>query len=70
MFMLAYLDDVPIVGLPGCVMYYRASIFDLIVPRIVAGETISRSDIVAFGHGGFCETCSECRYPRCSFGKG
>ena len=69
MFMLAYLGDVPIVGLPGCVMYYKASIFDLIVPRILAGEKIERRDIIALGHGGFCENCSVCRYPACGFGK-
>ena len=70
MFMLAYLDGVPVVGLPGCVMYHRASIFDLVVPRILAGETIERADIVAMGHGGFCANCEDCRYPICAFGKG
>ncbi len=70
MFMLAYLGDVPIIGLPGCVMYFRASIFDLIVPRILAGETIQREDIVALGHGGFCASCASCHYPQCGFGKG
>jgi hypothetical protein len=70
MFMLAYLGDVPIIGLPGCVMYYKASIFDLIVPRILAGETIQREDIIALGHGGFCASCPNCNYPRCGFGKG
>ncbi len=70
MFMLAYLNDVPIIGLPGCVMYFKASIFDLVVPRILAGETIQREDIIALGHGGFCESCPTCHYPRCGFGKG
>jgi hypothetical protein len=70
MFMLAHIDDVPLVGLPGCVMYHRASIFDLIVPRIVAGDKITRDDIVSLGHGGYCPACKECRYPVCGFGKG
>jgi len=70
MFMLAYLGDVPIIGLPGCVMYFKASIFDLIVPRILAGETIQREDIIALGHGGFCASCPSCHYPQCGFGKG
>jgi len=69
MFMLAYLDDVPVVGLPGCVMYYKASIFDLIVPRLLSGERLERKDIVAFGHGGLCESCPSCHYPACGFGK-
>ncbi len=69
MFMLAYLDGVPILGLPGCVMYYKASIFDLVAPRLLAGERLTRRDIVALGHGGLCENCGTCRYPACGFGK-
>ncbi len=60
---------VPVLGLPGCVMYHRASIFDLIVPRLLAGVTVAAADIAALGHGGFCANCPECVYPRCSFGK-
>lgn len=70
MFMLAYIGDVPVLGLPGCVMYYRSSIFDLIVPRILAGEILTRRDITIMGHGGLCLGCKECRYPDCAFGKG
>ncbi len=69
MFMLAMLDGVPILGLPGCVMYYRASIFDLVIPRLLAGEEITRDHIVGMGHGGFCAVCDTCRYPVCPFGK-
>jgi hypothetical protein len=70
MFMLAYMGNVPIVGLPGCVMYYRASIFDLVIPRVLAGEELTRNDIAALGYGGFCASCPVCRYPNCAFGKG
>jgi molybdopterin biosynthesis enzyme len=70
MFMLAFIGDVPVVGLPGCVMYYRSSIFDLVIPRLLAGETVTRADVVAMGHGGYCEGCPECRYPVCGFGRG
>ena len=69
MFMLAYLGEVPVVGLPGCVMYHKASIFDLTVPRLVAGEKRARTDIVELGHGGLCAMCPECRFPLCGFGK-
>ncbi len=69
MFMLARIGDVPVVGLPGCVMYCRASIFDLVVPRILAGLPLTREDIIRMGHGGFCANCRECRFPACSFGK-
>lgn len=70
MVMLAYKDQVPIIGLPGCVMYYQTTIFDLLVPRILAGERVTRDEIQSLGHGGFCAGCSECRYPLCAFGKG
>jgi hypothetical protein len=70
MFLLAYLDETPILGLPGCVMYHKASIFELIVPRLLAGLEVTRRDIAMLGHGGFCAACAECRYPLCSFGKG
>lgn len=69
MFMYAQLNNVPILGLPGCVMYYKASVFDVIVPRILAGIPVTHDDIVALGHGGYCEGCAECRYPVCGFGK-
>lgn len=69
MFMLAYLRGMPIIGLPGCVMYHETSIFDLVLPRILAGERLTREDIIAFGHGGLCLGCGDCRYPACGFGK-
>ncbi len=69
MFMLAQLSGVPIVGLPGCAMYHKATVVDIVVPKLLAGETVSRADIVAMGHGGLCAGCKECRYPDCGFGK-
>ncbi len=69
MFMLAYIRNTPVIGLPGCVMYHKTSIFDLVVPRLLAGESVSRDDIVAMGHGGFCANCDTCRFPVCPFGK-
>ena len=69
MFMLAYIDGIPVLGLPGCVMYHRASIFDLVIPKLLAGETVTKPDIVQMGHGGFCSSCKTCRFPNCSFGK-
>ena len=70
MFMLAYLGDVPLLGLPGCVMYHKTSIFDVVLPWLLAGEEITRRDIVAMAHGGLCVHCKECRYPDCGFAKG
>ncbi len=70
MFLLGYYDDgTPIMGLPGCVMYAGATIFDLVLPKIAAGEKMSKKDIVKFGNGGLCLGCKECRYPVCPYGK-
>ena len=69
MFMLSYIGDVPVVGLPGCVMYSRTSIFDLIVPRLLAGERITKQDINGLAHGGLCLNCKTCTFPVCGFGK-
>jgi len=68
MFMLAYLGEIPIVGLPGCVMYHKVSIFDLVIPRLLAGERLYREDLIMLGHGGLCLGCEMCHYPACSFG--
>lgn len=68
MFMLAYAGEVPVVGLPGCVMYAKRTIFDLIVPRLMTGERITRENIVKQAIGGLCEGCEVCTYPACGFG--
>jgi molybdenum cofactor synthesis domain-containing protein len=70
MFLISYIEHIPVLGLPGCVMYSRRTIFDLVFPRILAGEMLTSEDIAAYGHGGLCMDCDECRFPDCSFGKG
>lgn len=69
MFLLAYLGDIPVMGLPACVMYFKATVFDLALPRVLARERITRQDLARMGHGGLCLGCKQCRYPQCSFGK-
>ena len=71
MFLLAYLEDgTPIMGLPGCVMYAKATVFDLVLPRIAAGVEVTKKDLAHMGNGGFCLGCKTCHYPNCGFGKG
>ena len=43
---------VPVLGAPGCVRSRDTNIVDLLLPRLLAGESITRQDIVALGHGG------------------
>ncbi len=70
MFCLAYFEDgTPVMGLPGCVMYAKSTIFDLMLPRAAAKVPIKRKDITVLGHGGLCLGCEECHYPACGFGK-
>jgi len=69
MLLVSYLEDVPVLGLPGCVMYAKTTSFDLVLPKIFAGEKIVRKDIVKMGYGGQCLSCKVCRFPDCHFGK-
>lgn len=68
MFLLAYREEVPIIGVPACGMFFRTTILDLVLPRLLAGERVTRRNIVALANGGLCRSCPECRYPQCSFG--
>ena len=70
MFLLGYFDDgTPVMGLPGCVMYAGATVFDLVLPKVAADVPVTRADIAAMGEGGLCLGCKPCRYPVCPFGK-
>ena len=70
MFLLGYFEDgTPICGLPGCVMYAGATIFDLALPRIAAGVELTRRDFAVMGEGGLCLGCKPCHWPNCPFGK-
>ena len=69
MFLYGHFGDIPILGLPACVLYYNATILDLMLPRILAGDKITRREIAAMAPGGLCLNCKECRYPVCPFGK-
>lgn len=71
MFLLAYFEDgTPVMGLPGCVMYAKATVFDLVLPRVAAGIEVTKKDLAHMGNGGFCLGCKTCHYPNCGFGKG
>ena len=69
MFMIAYLGEIPVLGIPACGMYASRTILDLVYPRVLSGEKITRKDIAELGHGGLCLNCKACTYPICPFGK-
>ena len=72
MFLLAYYGEhrIPVCGLPGCVMYSKRTIFDLVLPRLMADDPITADELAALGEGGLCLNCPTCTYPNCGFGKG
>lgn len=69
MFLLGYFDDLPIMGLPGCVMYAKATVFDMVLPRVAAKVKMTKQDFVEMGEGGLCLGCETCHFPNCGYGK-
>ncbi|RUM39368.1 MAG: molybdopterin-binding protein [Desulfobulbus sp.] len=69
MFLTGRIGDVPVLGLPACGMFHNITVFDLILPRILTGESIGREEFADMGHGGLCRNCKRCQYPVCNFGK-
>lgn len=69
MFLLSYLGDIPMMGLPGCVMFAKKTVFDLVLGRVMTGERLTKADIMRYATGGLCQSCEVCHYPNCTFGK-
>lgn len=69
MFLSGRIGDVPVLGLPACGMFHKITVFDLVLPRILTGESIGREEFARMGHGGLCRNCKHCQYPVCNFGK-
>lgn len=73
MFLLSYYQKgdkkVPVLGLPGCIMYAKRTVFDLVLPRVLAGDELSSKDLAEYGEGGLCLNCEVCHFPNCGFGK-
>ena len=72
MFLLSYYGEkqVPVLGLPGCVMYAKRTVFDLVLSRVLACDIVTADELAALGEGGLCLNCAVCTYPACGFGKG
>ena len=52
MLLMGYINGIPIMGLPGCVMHDPYTSFDVLLPRVLLGEVIEREDIIKLGYGG------------------
>lgn len=70
MFLVAYINDIPLLGVPACGLFHRITVLDLILPRVMAGEHIKKKELAFLGHGGLCMNCKKCTFPHCPFGKG
>lgn len=69
MVLMAYWDKTAVIGAPGCAMFCKTTIVDVILPKIFAGIPLVKSDFARMGEGGLCQNCQDCRYPLCYFGR-
>lgn len=69
MLMMAYLDGVPIFGVPGAAIYCKTTVLDVVLPRVFAGDFLTKEDFIRMGEGGLCRNCPICHYPNCYFGR-
>lgn len=69
MTLVAYLGDIPILGVPGAAIKLPTTVFDVLLPQIFAGDRISREDLTALADGGLCQMCDVCHWPNCTFGR-
>ena len=69
MILVAYLGNVPVLGVPGAAISMPTTIFDVLLPQIFAGEMFTREDLINLGDGGLCQMCKPCHFPNCTFGR-
>ena len=69
MTLVAYLGDIPILGVPGAAIHLPTTVFDVLLPQIFAGDKISREELIGLADGGLCQMCNVCHWPNCSFGR-
>ncbi len=69
MTLLGRLGDVRLLGVPACALFYKITSLDLLLPKLLVDEEITRSDLAKLSHGGLCLECRHCSFPKCSFGR-
>lgn len=70
MFLIAYLKGKPVLGIPACGMFSKNTVLDVVLPKVIVGDKITKKYIAELGHGGLCQACVDgCRFPNCSFCK-
>ena len=69
MMLVAYLGEIPILGIPGAAIRRPTTVFDVLLPQIFAGERIRREELISLADGGLCQMCETCHWPNCTFGR-
>ena len=69
MTLVAYLGDVPILGVPGAAIKLPTTVFDVLLPQIFAGDKITKEELTKLADGGLCQMCKACHWPNCTFGR-
>ncbi len=69
MTLVAYLGDIPVLGVPGAAISLPTTIFDVLLPQIFAGDKLTKEELIHLEDGGLCQMCRPCHYPNCTFGK-
>lgn len=69
-FTLGYIEDTPVCAVPAAALHFRATSLDILLPRMLAGEKVTKHDLAKLAHGGLCHFCKKCVYPICPFGRG
>lgn len=69
MTLVAYLGDIPVLGVPGAAISLPTTIFDVLLPQLYTGIRFTKDDLIALGDGGLCQLCPACHFPNCTFGR-
>jgi formylmethanofuran dehydrogenase subunit E len=63
------IGSVQVLGIPACALFFKTTSLDLFLPRLLAGRSVSRSELARMGAGSLCMQCRTCSFPKCPFGK-
>ena len=69
MTLIGRIGEAQIIGVPACALFFKTTVFDLMLPRLLADVPVTRLDLARIGNGGLCMECKVCTFPKCPFGK-
>lgn len=69
MTLVGRIGNARVLGVPACALFHKTTSLDVLLPRLLAGVSISRNDVAKLGNGGMCMECASCTFPKCPFGR-